>query len=489
MVTPTRMFTRHTLLLCALALALAGCSQKSPATDEQSGPPPESVIEALVHGPVESAFLEPVIDSFELTTYDGSQNLEDFDLLLFDGHAHSPASLEDDTLVQQATRSGMLVMAVDVSEAHKEAGLEDMLGVYSCGDSPAYAVRMTQDTNGRPLVQVLEGGSAVGKEREQGSAPPSSASCADEQATRAFAAPELDASAARSFADTLVGLIPAGGIRTAQANPAPPNVKPGLLYVTYQFHYPQTWKALKADEPNSGVQTASLDLVSTFTVFLQNENNPQGDYQYILVDISATGNPTNGTDKFLAKRYKSYYNLTNYYSEWGFFQDHLGVTIEPEDSSLRVTDTSPQTANGTTNVTTGVSFSVGFQGDTPGATYTYNDSTTKSIQDWKVSNKSSGLKSSWSYRTATPINYDEQYMCPWGKQPIYTYYCLLNQDPNDLSLSNMQLHTQAAYRTTELADITTGFTVTADHSMAYLQCLSPQLSQCMGGSGIQKNNY
>jgi hypothetical protein len=166
-------------------------------------------------------------------------------MLIFDGDVHSPTSLENDALVQQASRSGMLVMAVDVSEAHKKAGLGGMLGVYSCGDSPVYAVRMTLDTNRRPLVQVVESGSGVGKEREKGSAPPappSSAPC-DEQATRAFAAPEVDASATRAFADTLVGLIPAGGIRTAQAPPAPPNVLPGLLYVTYQFHNPQTWTA------------------------------------------------------------------------------------------------------------------------------------------------------------------------------------------------------------------------------------------------------
>jgi hypothetical protein len=219
--TPTRMFARHTLLLCALALALAGCSQSNSTTDPQTETPSGDVIEALVHGPVESAFLEPLKDSLELTTYDGGQDLEDFDLLLFDGHTHSPASLEDDALVQQATQSGMLVMAVDVSEAHKKAGLGGMLGMYSCGDSPVYAVRMTQDTNGRPLMQVVESGSGVGKEREQGAAPPappSSASC-EEQATRAFAKPEVDASAARAFADTLVRLVPAGGIRTAQAPP------------------------------------------------------------------------------------------------------------------------------------------------------------------------------------------------------------------------------------------------------------------------------
>ncbi len=94
---------------------------------------------------------------------------------------------------------------------------------------------MTQDTNGRPLVQVVESGSGVGKEREQGSAPPalpSSASC-DERATRAFAKPEVDASAARAFADTLVGLVPAGGIRTAQAPPAPPNVEARARFVSY----------------------------------------------------------------------------------------------------------------------------------------------------------------------------------------------------------------------------------------------------------------
>jgi hypothetical protein len=472
MVTAPRVFARCILLLCALALALVGCSQSNSTTNQQTDPPSEDVIEALVHGPVESAFLEPLKPSLELTTYDGSQDLENFDLLILDGHAHSPTALEDDTLVQQASRSGMLVMAVDVSEAHKKAGLGSMLGMYSCGDSPVYAVRMTQDTNGRPLVQVVESGSGVGKEREQGSAPPappSSASC-DEQATRAFVAPEVDASVARAFADTFVGLVPAGGIRTAQAPPAPPNVQPGLLYVTYQFHNPQTWTADVDDGPTAGKQTASLDLVSTFTVFLQNGNNPQGDYQYILGDINATGNPTNGSEEFLARRFIPSTNWTSDYSDWGFFQDYLGVGVVPKDSSLQVTDTSPETANGTTDVTTGVSFSVGFSGEDPGASYTYSNDTTKHIQDWKVTNESAGLTSRWNYRTATPVDYDKDYVCH-GEQPIYAGNCYLNQDPNDLSLSNMQLHTQAVYRTTSLVDGSISFNVGASHSMTYLVCL------------------
>lgn len=465
------MFARLSLLLCALVLALAGCSQKSSTTYPQTDPPSGDVIEALVHGPVKSAFLDPLKASLELTTYDGSQNLEDFDMLILDGHTHSPTSLENDTLVQQASQSGMVVLAVDVSEAHKKAGLGGVLGMYSCGDSPTYAMRMTEDANRRPLVQVIESGSGVGKEREQGSALPalpSSASC-DEQATRAFAKSEVDASAARAFADTLVGLVPAGGIRTAQAPPAPPNVQPGLLYVTYQFHNPQTWTADVDGGPTAGKQTASLNLVSTFTVFLQNENNPQGDYQYILVDINATGNPTNGTEEFLARRFIPSTNWTSDYSDWGFFQDYLGVAVVPKDSSLQVTDTSPETANGTTSVTTGVSFSVGFSGEDPEASYTYSNDTTKTIQDWKVTNESADLTSRWNYRTATPVDYDEDYVCH-GNQPIYSGNCYLNQDPNDLSLSNMQLHTQAAYRTTSLVDGSMGFNVGASHSMAYLGC-------------------
>jgi PBP1b-binding outer membrane lipoprotein LpoB len=74
MVTAPRVFARCILLLCALALALVGCSQSNSTTNQQTDPPSEDVIEALVHGPVESAFLEPLKPSLELTTYDGSQD-------------------------------------------------------------------------------------------------------------------------------------------------------------------------------------------------------------------------------------------------------------------------------------------------------------------------------------------------------------------------------------------------------------------------------
>lgn len=199
--TSKRLFNRCILLLIALAFALASCTQTKVTPNEPTG----DVLEALVHGPVESAFLEPLKSSLHMTAYDGSQKLEDFDVLIFDGDTHTPAALKEDALVIQALRTGKHVLALDMTEAHKQDGLSGVLNASSCGNSPVYAVRMTQDANGRPLVQVFEARSGKTTSLDAGevrSTPPTPEPC-EEQVMTASAVPEVDASTEALFSGSL----------------------------------------------------------------------------------------------------------------------------------------------------------------------------------------------------------------------------------------------------------------------------------------------
>ena len=491
-VAPTRMFARLPLLLCALALALAGCSQESSTTDPQTDPPSGDVIEALVHGPVESAFFEPLKDSLELTTYDGSQNHRDFDLLIFDGDAHSHTSLKNDGLVQRSLRSGLQVLALDVTEAHKKEVLGSVLHASSCGDSPAYAARMMQDANGRPLVQVLEPRNGKTTYLGEGEVPdtsptPPPESC-EEPALAASAVPEAAVSAANAFADALVKRVSEKGVETLQAS-ALSNIPGDLLYVTYQFTKLITWTVDHTNgAPLGKPQTASIQTNFTFTVFLNNKNNPQGDFQYILADVDATGNPTNGTGYFLADHYHPSTNWTCCLdSEFGWFQDRLQVQVKAEQQDWATISTSPENVNDETEVKTGVEFSIGFKGKEPEADFTYSNETTRNIKDWKVTNKSSGLNTWWDYRTAFPVDADASYECG-PDQYIYRQGCYINGDPNDLSMNNMQLHTQTLYRTPSVVDGSATIFTWSLHRLTDLYCYNNGGLWCYEARGDTASN-
>ncbi|TSA85533.1 hypothetical protein FNU79_10100 [Deinococcus detaillensis] len=89
----------------ALALVMAGCAQRPTAME-----PPSDTVNALVEGPVESAFLEPLRSTVKLVQYDGSQKSGDYDLVILDGDHHTPAALREDALVKEALGAGKWVL-------------------------------------------------------------------------------------------------------------------------------------------------------------------------------------------------------------------------------------------------------------------------------------------------------------------------------------------------------------------------------------------
>lgn len=489
-----KLLLKRGALLSVLVLTLAACAQPGGAPNTQTG----ERLGALVHGPTGSAYLEAVAGTLDMTQYDGSQNPDDFDLLIFDGDAHTPDTLKEDALVTQALRTNMYVLALDVTEAHKKEGLGGVLGASSCGFSSAYAVHLTQDANGRPLVQVLEPRSGkttyLGEGEVPDTHPEPAASPCEERAMTASAVPETNDTAA-AFASALVKRV--AGSRTDSSNTmamgtlqvSDPSIPTDLLYTTYQFSNLTTWTVDRTGgAPVGEPQAASTQTNFTFTVFLNNKNNPQGDFQYILADVDATGNPTNGTGYFLAYRYKPSTNWTrSTWSEMGWFQDRLQVHVESPYPDWTTVATSPETVNGETAVTTGVSFSIGFSGKDPSGSFTYSNSVTRTIKDWKITNESSGVNTWWDYRTAYPVDADAGYECG-GQQPIYSDGCYMNQDPNDLSMNNMQLHTQTLYRTPSIIDGSVTLNTSSLHRLADLFCYNNGGLWCYEDRGITAEN-
>ena len=110
------------IFFSTVLLVLGGCSQ---VDDQTSANPPGAKSHALVLGEVESPFFDSLSERMTLTSYDGSQNLADHDVLVFDGDYYTPGEVRDHEIVSQAVRSSMWVVGLDVTEEHKRQGLGD----------------------------------------------------------------------------------------------------------------------------------------------------------------------------------------------------------------------------------------------------------------------------------------------------------------------------------------------------------------------------
>jgi hypothetical protein len=483
-----RGLARFLLQVSLLALMLAGCSQPLKTSPNL----PEDFVKALVHGPVQSVFLEPLNDSFEMTVYDGSQDLEDFDLILLDGHHHAPAELRDDALVQKALGTGMWVLLVDATAEHKKDGLGDAL-LFASDKSSAYAAHVGQDPHGRPWVQIVDYPTTA----EVGTAPGATISSAFQ--AQSSDSQGLDVYAASAFADALLDRITTPTqpeVRALADTPIPPD----LVYAQISYTVPVSW-TIQGNAADFNKQRAANRLQRpnftadyTFTVFLNNHDDPHGDYQRVLVDASVQASPKARNEDFLAARVKSSADWTVDWEEWGWFQTHWRHSISTgalavPNALLRLLQTSPETENGETELTTGVEFSIGFKGSKPDGDFTYSSETTRNIKDWKVTNESANNVATWYYRTQYPLDNDVEGTCMDGRpckadwtfgteycgQEIYRM-CYIRMDPNDLSIDTLSLTTLAAYRTEnpdgspKLVDGWADFTVSSEHGMIDLFC-------------------
>lgn len=464
------------LILLLSALALAGCNRS--VTDpvspggEQPDSPPEG--DALVLGEINGDVADGITGSMRLMIYDGSQKPEDFDVVVFDGDTHTPEAVKAEPLFAQALRSGRWVLGLDVTEAHKTDGLGDFTLGVSKGPSPAYATRVQQDAAGRHTVDVFEYPHPDATEmvnEEEWSAPTASS-------VQSARKPQLDTDV---FVTSLVSRLSTPTVTPAQASG---DIPAGLIYATFNYAFPVPWTI-----PNTGrtgnSQTLTFTPTYTATVFLNNQNNPQGDFQYVLVDTDVTANPTSGTGNFanLKGSTPSHQCQACAYDEVAWFQDSVTVDLSPaQDVTWVLEGTSPETVNGETDITTEVNFDIGYnQVEGSGANFGYSRAVTRTLSDWQVTNGSSDPNTGWYYRSQQPYDSDANPYC--GKQqPIYASGCYLNL-PNELSRNTMQLHTQAVWRSPSVLNDWVTFHTATKHHAVDLYCNEDVFFSC------QDNRY
>jgi hypothetical protein len=398
----------------------------------------------------------------QLIPYHGDlKQLEQVQVVILDGDHVSPEALQSDQLVHTALRSGIWVLALDVTEDHKRLGLADTLSVATDGANLAYLVHMGRDENNRPQVDVVE--VPIPENLERGAA----------------------------AASTIVGALLERSMRSSPAmvpGVTGSEIPPGLLYVTYvfsQLYYPGILSPYIYHDPTGNQplnpdlpQSPSLQVNETVTVFLNNQNNPQGDFQFVVAEVDVTAAPKLPGESFATFQPGPLVLPvpSGDYAELGWFQTKAFTTqiAPPEWTTVA---TSPETVNGQDSVTSGVSFQVGFDQTQGGnANFGYSSSTTHSIRDWKVTNDSAVTKASWHYRTDYPVDADQpDYYCREQTDLYSQYSCFPETLPNDLSINTLQLHTSAAWRTPSVVDGPVTITVQSVHELVLLWCPEEEL--------------
>ncbi|WP_102126513.1 hypothetical protein [Deinococcus planocerae] len=406
-----------------LSVALMACNQ-------QGTTPPAERMNALVLGPVQSAYFDALRPSLNLVQYTGSQNVKDYDVLIFDGDAQSPQALQADPVVEQAVRAGKWVLGMDLTEAHKQMGFESRLSAVNGGTSPGWLVRAGSDANGRPAVWMVDA------PKVQASVTPLPPQIEGD------AASQLNANT-NAFANTVMARLRAP-LTGVQDTPVPPDLITATYYVSTSTNY-----FFKGTYQTGGTQTTNAQYDYIFHVYLDNANNPQGNFQWVVAETEVAGNPTSGTGNFG--------NLGANGTEMAWFLDRQTVSLKPSaafDSLFTSFGSSPATANGVSTVTTGTTFTVGYnEAQGFSASYTYSNSQTRPLQDWKLSNESSGNAFAWYYRSNNPLDADSpsNYQCPKGSDCSPAWITdgigAIPNRPNPIAISQLQLHTQAVWKT------------------------------------------
>lgn len=432
------------LLFSALLSSCGGDTSVVPAPSAEEAETTDEAAAVLVYGPVESALYDELVESgqIEPTTFDGSQKLEDFRAVLFDGDAHEPADLGDHEGVQGAMDASKWLLVLDARQGHKDA-LYEYLDFASSGPSEGYLVRNGLDRHGREYAHVRH----------------LSAATSEPQATAAFA---------RSLAE-------ADGLAAQQAEDVPQ----GLIYKTFYFHDSQAMTPDATDKYNKAGQTGSFSNTTTYTLYYNDTQDTSTAFQWLQSDVEVSSTPSNSGNIIQSSDL-----------EQAWFQDEVYFSTTPcltdnctqLDSRFNTYQSSPATANGVTSVTSNVSFGVN---TSDGGSFSAGSSSTREITDWAIVNQSPNdtATTQWDYHsnylfnpTAYPAN--DPYGCPDifscdminGAGHLHT--------PVQLSRSQLQASLMSVWRTNSV--ITDTVTVGQDLSvyLADVWCKDSTMGIC-----------
>jgi len=359
--------------LAALSgLVLASCGDGSDADQRLS---------AATYGAVSSSAFDAVRDLLSI-----GEPLESAQVLVVDADARAPGELASDPLLQAHLRAGKWLLLVDLKKSHHDRDVVPLFRTAGSGDSHVAIARRRTDAFGRPAIDLYDfpKSAAVG--------PTAAESNEMRRSVRQFLAATPDA--------------PRLGF-------TPPD---GLIYVTFNFATPtlsyQFTSTQDGKDTSNGTQNTSLNKTFVYTLFLNNSNNPTGDFQQLLVHGTVASSPLNpalGTNALMITEQGNSVRKNNI----GWFQLALDHTITAANpGSFNFVSDSPENVNGETQVTTGINFSINFASPDGGGglSFGYSDSDTYDVYQWNVVNTAGGQ---WSWQNQDPWRYETSKFT-WG---------------------------------------------------------------------------
>jgi hypothetical protein len=397
-----------------VAVLLSGCNLNPGPTP----PPPSPVVgpKALIYGAVSSPVYNALSSKMTFTPNDGSQKPEDYDLMMVDGDSFNGQQIKEDKLIQRAIHSGGWVVGLDMAEDDKQVGLKEIIGASTPKDSRFYMIRQSHRLDKSLVYTIVD--------------------------------PAVAPQTTDQVAQQIVTLVK----NHVLSEPDDPSVPPParLLNVTYRLVRPLDFQLPANKNPVFGgkpLQQASWAVTHSVRVFLDANNNPQGNFQHVLLSTWGTGNP--GTP---ISNTKDACSDNDDQCELAWIQTRFDTTAQfPDGSGLILTDTSPANVNNSETVTTGTNFNIGYN-QMQGAfgSFTYSNSTTKTITDWKALNKSTSNAATWVFGSNHP--YDGLVSSGYEDSMWFYYWGgVAPQTPNTLSLTSFQYSTQAHWTNAQVS--------------------------------------
>ena len=378
----------------------------------------------LIDRAVEGQIFEKISHHATVDIYDGSQVAADYHVVILDGNAHTAQELISNRLLRDALAEGKWGLVLNVKDDHKTVGVSSHLGIGTKGESNAYLFKRFLDGN-TPVFRIFE-----------------------------LPRHDILETEDPDFFSMQTGLLlreirESWGItslRAVQADPPQTPIPENLINCRWDYSYPNFyWMKDYSGRHSASAgrkQTGLYNINYTFTLFLDNANQPLGNRQYLLLQIDAESNPNIDGSSFIATQ-----TDMDKHNEYAWFQDKLTMDIKPQDAFWQWVANSPTSPNYETTYSTSVSFGVGFSPDGPSQTFGVTAGTSYTLTDWGITGgSSSGINQSWTSHSTDPPEHDGDYFGYWDMYDWY-YGCGKPKRPNDMSMGQTQLHTSTAWRT------------------------------------------
>jgi hypothetical protein len=410
---------------------------------------------ALVYGPVNGPIFDEIKDGLNLQNYSRAETPGQYDVVIFSGASFTPDALSDDALLKNAFRAGKWLLALDISEDHKSRGLNKLIGCGNTGSSTAFMVRHDRGGPGHTRIFVADVGwtPPAGANKREASQP----------------AVSVHPGEVSRQAETVM--------RHLYRDPMPQaaeNIPDGLLYKQYYFSYNPT---LYLDAPpyRSNTQTADMSLLFTYSIFLDNRNNPQGNFQWVAATLDGQAQPSNGEIAADDERVK------------GWVQALFALNyVVMAGAELNWVSSSPKNPIPVQTYTTDSSFTVDFNTGGGGGSYTWGSSTTYEIPDWGAVLQNAPAGSAlWNFASQNPGNAlldnwsdDEAgwFQTGFGKGG-------LPQEPNQLTKGVVNFHVEQVWKTNTVETQNAYISVGVIQTLACFYCSHYSPGACWSNCG------